>query len=281
MTAKRKIIDLRHRLAWGAASIVSFLLYYTGIVSLYRFWRLTVRRRPAAFILMYHRVHDAPRDRDISVSTLNFRRQLRYLKDKCAVLTLEELVRTGPAGAEPGRDAVAVTFDDGYRDNITNALPLLAAHRIPATVFVVTDWIGGEGMLTEEDITSCSGGPLSFGAHTESHPVLSETGDEEADREIRGSKGRLEEITGGRIGFFAYPKGKSRDFADRDRELARKAGFDAAFSTENTRFDSHSDRYAIGRLGIRDVPLFVFKARVSGIFESLPFMAARKLGGLT
>ncbi len=95
---------------------------------------------PAGRVLLYHRVADVPTDPfSLSVSPARFAEQLAVLRRHAVPLSLEELVDGIERGGLPRR-AVAVTFDDGYRDNLLTAAPLLERHRVPATVFVATGY---------------------------------------------------------------------------------------------------------------------------------------------
>jgi peptidoglycan/xylan/chitin deacetylase (PgdA/CDA1 family) len=103
-----------------------------------------VRRisRAHGLILMYHRVADARLDPwSICVSPGNFREQMRALTAMADPVPLEDLPEALRRGRSQ-RPVVAVTFDDGYVDNLTTARPLLAEHDVPATVFVATGLIG-------------------------------------------------------------------------------------------------------------------------------------------
>ncbi len=96
----------------------------------------------AALVLLYHRVHDPSFDPLLlSVFPQNFDAHLAHLRRRYAVLSLEELRAALRKGSVPRR-AVAVTFDDGYADNLTNARPILERHQVPATVFVTTGYTG-------------------------------------------------------------------------------------------------------------------------------------------
>ena len=98
-----------------------------------------------ALILMYHRVDRAIRDRwGLCVSPENFNAHLRHITQSFEPVRLPELVGLLRNREVPHR-AVAVTFDDGYRDNLTVALPLLKEWRVPATFF-----ISGEGAAVGE-----------------------------------------------------------------------------------------------------------------------------------
>jgi peptidoglycan/xylan/chitin deacetylase (PgdA/CDA1 family) len=108
-------------------------------------WAYRLANRPTqphGFILMYHRVASPVVDPwNISVSPENFAGHMQALSEFADVVPLEEL----PASLRKGRRSrpvAAVTFDDGYLDNLTNAKPILDALDIPATLFVPTGWIG-------------------------------------------------------------------------------------------------------------------------------------------
>jgi len=99
------------------------------------------RTAPTFPILSYHRVN---RDGDPffpALPTEVFERHMAFVARAYLVLPVEELVDRMRRGALP-RNALAITFDDGYRDNLTHAAPILARHGLPATVFVVTGAIG-------------------------------------------------------------------------------------------------------------------------------------------
>jgi peptidoglycan/xylan/chitin deacetylase (PgdA/CDA1 family) len=177
---------------------------------------------------------------------------------------------------------MAVTFDDGYADNFTHAFRILTRYSCPATIFVVTGFIGRDPeTLTREQIEIMQKSIVSFGSHTITHPVLSEIDEADARREIVQSKSDLESILGSPVEHFAYPKGKKRDFNHCHATMVRDAGYAAAFTTENGCIQRGDDPFALRRIGIRDVPLFVFKVRLSGIFESSWLLRLRAMLRLT
>ena len=96
------------------------------------------RHRPA--ILMYHRVAILHRDIwDLAVSPENFDEQVAYIRKHRSPMSMDDLVQRLRSGTLPA-DAIALTFDDGYRDNLVNAQPILVRHNVPATVFVATGY---------------------------------------------------------------------------------------------------------------------------------------------
>jgi peptidoglycan/xylan/chitin deacetylase (PgdA/CDA1 family) len=100
------------------------------------------RRRDAVFqVLIYHRVNDDGDPFFAGMPVTEFRRQMQVLARRFHVLPLAELVHRAARGDLPPR-AVAVTFDDGYRDNHDCAFPVLSELGLPATVFLTTGSIG-------------------------------------------------------------------------------------------------------------------------------------------
>jgi peptidoglycan/xylan/chitin deacetylase (PgdA/CDA1 family) len=99
-------------------------------------------RRAAAFsVFTYHRVNDHGDPFFEALPTEVFERQMQLIARHYVVLPVEELVARLRSGTVP-RNAVAITFDDGYRDVLTHAAPILARYHLPATVFLATGFIG-------------------------------------------------------------------------------------------------------------------------------------------
>lgn len=105
---------------------------------------LTGRAGRGPRILMYHRVAEADFDPwKLAVSPRRFDEQMRAIRKLATPMSLTEMARRLGENALP-LDAVAVTFDDGYSDNLVHAKPILERHGVPATVFVTSGYIGGE-----------------------------------------------------------------------------------------------------------------------------------------
>lgn len=111
-------------------------------------------RRGRLSILIFHRVLPS---RDplfpAEVDVTQFERILTWLKQCFNVLPLDDAARALKHGALPAR-AAAITFDDGYADNCTNALPLLQRHSLPATFFIATGFLDGGRMWNDTLIES-------------------------------------------------------------------------------------------------------------------------------
>lgn len=111
-------------------------------------WPL-IQPQPRLSILIYHRVlseADPMRPDDPDVET--FDRQMRLLARYTRVMALDEAIERLERGDLP-RGATAITFDDGYADNYSNALPILQRHGLSATFFVATGFLNGGRMFND------------------------------------------------------------------------------------------------------------------------------------
>ncbi len=121
---------------WTAAALQSLGLLRP--VSVAAAW---ARRSPAFLVLTYHRVNDEADPFFAAVPTKVFERHMAFIARTYRVMTIEDLAEHVQRGTVPRR-ALAITFDDGYQDNLTHAAPILARHRLPATIFLATGFIG-------------------------------------------------------------------------------------------------------------------------------------------
>jgi peptidoglycan/xylan/chitin deacetylase (PgdA/CDA1 family) len=136
---------------------------------------------------------------------------------------------------------VVVTLDDGYEDNFQHAYPVLRRHGIPATIFLVSDAVGrrndwtrkgvlaGRPMMSWEQIRAMRGDGIDFGAHSRTHPRLTELGAEAAAAEVAGSGTDIERALGSPVSAFAYPYGLHDETT---RNLAREAGYAAGCTVD-------------------------------------------------
>jgi peptidoglycan/xylan/chitin deacetylase (PgdA/CDA1 family) len=131
LTLKRKFLCYAQR-----------TLYFSGLASVFQM--VSVKREHAA-VLMYHSVVDsklAPYiDPDNTISVEEFESHIRFLKNKCNVISMETLVLYLNKGQPLPRKSVVITFDDGYLDNLTLAAPILEKYELPATVFICTGYV--------------------------------------------------------------------------------------------------------------------------------------------
>ncbi|MBI2216437.1 MAG: polysaccharide deacetylase family protein [Candidatus Rokubacteria bacterium] len=120
---------------------MSSALYHTGLLPVLRAG--SVWGTSGVFqVLTYHRVNDEADPFFPAVRTAVFEEHMAYVARTYRVLTVEE-AHEGVRRRMLPRGALAITFDDGYRDNLTHAAPILARYGLPATVFVATGFVGG------------------------------------------------------------------------------------------------------------------------------------------
>ena len=191
-------------------------------------------RNFAVPVLMYHRVCDltpseqkSPLSRDLTVSPADFEDQVRYLSENGFTFLLagdvEEALREG---RELPEKAVAITLDDGYQDNFTNAFPILRKYGAKATIFVVTNNIGRPARLTWRDMLEMAPAGVGYGSHSITHPDLTSLGLDALRFELRESKRILESRLPEQITSIAYPAGRYDDTVVVE---ARSAGYLAAW----------------------------------------------------
>lgn len=170
-------------------------------------------------ILMYHRVADCPGDRN-AVSPRVFELQLQYLEDQgYRTLGLLEWHQMIARGEKTPQKSVILTFDDGYRDNWENAMPLLVRYGFTGTVFVVSGLIGGKNewdghvarrgvdMMRASDLREWHEAGLEIGSHGTRHQRVTQFSGSYLQEELSRSKKTLEDLLGEPVPFFCYPNG--------------------------------------------------------------------------
>jgi peptidoglycan/xylan/chitin deacetylase (PgdA/CDA1 family) len=264
-------------------------------------------------VLAYHRIADCQQDgfdtfrRNVSAIPEEFARQMDYVAERFHPVSLEQVEAALHGGPRLPRRPLLVTFDDGYRDNLEAALPVLQDRGIPMAVFLATGFIGdglpfpwdlaawcfhhtareGADMpvigprswatpnerervlgawletlkrrpeeereeavaalpaalgvvvpsdafsglcLSWDEVRAMAAAGVSFGAHTERHPILTRVRPERARREVIGSKRRVEEEVGRPVTAFAYPNGCRDDLDGATVRLLAEAGYRLGFT---------------------------------------------------
>jgi len=212
-------------------------------------------------VYYYHRVgpfRDGASLR-MNVAPEAFREHMSVLARRAHPVTLDVLVECARDGKPFPRGAVSVTFDDGYRDLMGFALPVLRELRIPATFFIVTGGIGAtdawnriEGLPNEpimswDDLKRLRDAGMTIGSHSASHAPFDGLDESRLKEEISGSKLALERRLGMAVRHFAYPQGRFTPEAER---LVRSSGYDAGWATRKGRPLGPGDVTAIRRVPV-------------------------------
>lgn len=177
-------------------------------------------------ILVYHNIPvaaDKTKLQSDSVNKDQFDLQMRFLRDQSFnVISLKKLV-TNLEQKKIEKKTVVITFDDGYRTNLSNALSILKKYDIPATIFLAAGYIGRKQFFpwldlhndaaNSEDLTPMDwdevkelfNAGIEIGSHTVSHKFLPKMDREAIEREVLQSQAIIEERVGEKPGSFALP----------------------------------------------------------------------------
>ena len=180
---------------------------------------------PRAAILMYHsivspgeeRSASGPGNPDYELPLDLFSEQMRMVREgSYRTLTLDELLDADSPVSEDGT-VVVVTFDDGWSDNYSNALPVLNEYGLKATVFVITGFVGRENYLDWGRLREMQSEGVSVQSHSHGHRPLSVLSDGEIRSELQKSKRLIEDRLGTPVHFLSAPHGMV------DRRLIQEA----------------------------------------------------------
>ena len=210
-------------------------------------------------ILMYHAVATDPNDatRTLSVTPEAFTAQMELIGDLglTPVTTADLAARWRDGRPLPPRP-VLVTFDDGYAGVHAHALPVLAQHGFPATLFVTTGWLRGpydtggapDTMLDWDQVRELAGAGVEIGGHSHSHPQLDQLDDEALRLELTRCRDLVADELGVPPVSFAHPYGYS---SRRVRREVRAAGFAQALAVGNALARHRQGPYALRRVTVR------------------------------
>lgn len=252
-------------------------------------------------VLMYHSISDQD-ERHLSdyfkvcTAPERFRLQMRALRDHgytgvdletgLAWLSASSKMDTCLGSDQAGRTCssdkpfrpVVITFDDGFRDFFTEAVPVMKEHGFTATMYLPTAFIGEERRsfkgipcMTWDEVREAQGAEMRFGSHTVNHPVLYKLSWPEIESELRDSRRELEDRLGETISSFAYPYAfpeADKTYCGRLGELLLAVGYSNCVTTIIGRVSEGDDPSALRRLpmnGADDVTLLL--AKLKGAYD--------------
>lgn len=215
-------------------------------------------------ILMYHSISstDNVKFKPFTVSPTSFAQQMEYLYQQgYTPITVTQLVqsRTAQRPALPAHPVV-LTFDDGFTDFLTNAIPILQHYRFTATLYVPTAFVGQTSrwlrkekettrpVLTWEQLRQVQQLGIECGGHTHSHPRLDTLSPAQAQAEIVRCKEILEQHLEQPVTSFAYPFGS---YTARVRQFVQEAGYISACTVKHAMSDEHTDPLALTRFQVK------------------------------
>jgi len=231
-------------------------------------------------IIYYHSIGEKDL---LSIKNSLFYDQMKWLKvNGFRTCFLDEFIKE-PNKNNNNNKIIAITFDDGYEDNYTDAYPILREFNLKATVFVVSNFIGkvskvksmlypNRRMLTEEQIIEMSNNLIEFGSHTSNHKNIGKVLRNEDvifREEIYHSKRIIEKIINKKIYSFSYPFGQFNCFNELSKTNLIEAGYSCAVTTLPRR-KLHWSKYELPRVEISvDDNIESFKNKILGKYEVL------------
>ena len=231
-------------------------------------------------ILTYHQIAEAPAKgapyRSLYVAPAAFARQMRVLSllgyQGLSMSALLPYLR----GEKRGR-VVGITFDDGYTNNLVNALPVLQRLGFSSTCYAVSGLVGQTntwdlavgiaqtGLMAADDMRAWVAGGQEMGAHTRSHAHLDRLSAADSLLEIQGSKADLEAMLGVAVSHFCYPYG---DYGPEQVSQVQAAGYDTATTTARGRACAASKLFELPRVPVlRSTTLPVFLLKLLSSYE--------------
>lgn len=215
----------------------------------------------AGLVVAFHRVNDDTTD-GLTCSISEFEDYCRFFRRCFETIPLSDFVermeqRRSVAGA------LAITFDDGYRDNHRNAAPILKRLDLPATFFITSGFISTDHVawwdreldstpawMSWDEVAELVRMGFEIGAHTRTHADLGELSGEAARAEIRGSKLDLETRLKTPVSLFAYPYGREENLCEENRDEVRRSEFRCCASCHGGLVRTGDDPFRMNRLPI-------------------------------
>jgi peptidoglycan/xylan/chitin deacetylase (PgdA/CDA1 family) len=243
--------------------------------------------RHRVVVLCYHSVHPSGTHRSTTPSEL-FERHMRWLREHCDIVPF---IRAWEEARRPERTrpAVAVTFDDGFADTFTYAVPPLLEYQVPATFFVTTGlidrlpdvirarswhgWLDETSTLTWGQILELRGMGMEIGSHGHTHRVLTRLEDEDVMEDLATSRKLLEDRLDDSVTSFAYPRGRPRrDLSSRTVRLASEVGYEHGGVILMRGVKSSDSAMRIPRFPIASDPLSILRGKVSGSLDVMGYL---------
>lgn len=213
----------------GAGDVVSDTINDAPAKStIYTFGFKRIKR---IIILMYHKITDSIPIDEYERNITDFENDLAYLRShNYQMLSMDDLLSLKTGGMTLTSDGIVITFDDGYESNYSSVYPLLTQNRMPATFFLVTEWIGTPDFMTWPEVWLMSQyadedgkTPFVMGSHTSSHPYLEQSEQlfpthqdylNFLNTELGDSKNWIVDITGQSGIFLSLPYGDGANNQD-------------------------------------------------------------------
>lgn len=214
-------------------------------------------------VLNYHKVDNFYHE--LSLSPHEFDEQMNYLyANGYHTITPDQLTAYLTHGRALPEKPVLITFDDGYKDNYTNAYPIMKKYGFTAAIFLITGFIGSDDRyMTWDQAREMQKDGFVFGSHSVTHRPLTKLTPDQIRQELVESRTEMERQLGRKPRYFAYPTGT---YSLAIEDLVRETGYRGAFTVRYGQVGIESDPYAMERIPIFKGPntLRSFVIRLTG-----------------
>jgi peptidoglycan/xylan/chitin deacetylase (PgdA/CDA1 family) len=221
--------------------LIKFTLKIIGFINSIFMKLNIVTYRP--IILCYHAVDYS--GWEFSVTPEVFEKQMKFLSENLQVVPLNNMLKNY------NNNTIAITFDDGYKSVVTNALPIMEKFNISATIFVLGDFENNYGqlrntlpLLTSKEIIDLKNKKFEIGFHTKTHRNLTKIDYVDLRNETFKGKMLLEQKIQHKLKYFAYPEGAYNNDV---KKAVAKSGFTFAFTVNAGILKQGNDKFTLQR----------------------------------
>jgi peptidoglycan/xylan/chitin deacetylase (PgdA/CDA1 family) len=187
-------------------------------------------------------IHERKNFKKYNVPDDVFEAQMKYVREEgYTPLTMRQAIMDKQHNTLP-RKPIVITFDDGWRSQYENALPVLKEYKIPATFYIYTNVIGGGAYMTWDNLNELVSLNMEIADHTKSHPRLTKITQSKLDEELVESRRILERKLHVPVNDFAYPYGNYNDLII---EAVKKDGYISGRTSTPGRRTDLNDLYQI------------------------------------
>ena len=223
---------------------------------LFLLWAMPAKGVP---ILEYHMVNDEDPDNYV-VSKAEFTEQMQFLKESgYQAISLSEMMDGFMGKTKLPAKPIVLSFDDGYADNYTNALPIMERYGMKGTVFMITSQVGEPDFLDWQQLQELKNRNTEIGSHTVNHTDLKAADTQTRETELLQSRLLLEEKLGGKVEFIAYPYGQ---YDDNIFAVLEKTGYRGALTGKSGLNTGKENPYRLKRVNIPKPRLGLFEFRL-------------------
>lgn len=211
-------------------------------------------------ILMYHVVSKVPGPNNLTITTDQLRAEVKWLKEEgYTLMTMTEVLEAFKTGIVP-KKPIALTFDDGEKNNYTEAFPILKEEGVKATFFLITSGIGNGYYMDLEMAKEMKEYGMDMQSHTSGHLELNKISKEKKIYEIKTAQEFLKNNLGVDNKILCYPVGRN----DKEtHEVAKSLGIELAVTTQGGVGSVEQGMLTMPRRRISPMPLEAFKKLVT------------------